>query len=202
VGHKYFENFILFLIIVSTILLSFQNPLSNPNGEFQQVLDVIDTVMVALFLVECILKIVVLGFIFNGEYSYLRSGWNFIDFLVVAVSLVNLIDLGDGNLDVMRIFRLLRVLRPLRLLSRDPDMRIAVESLLKAIPAIFNLMVIVLLMLGLFSILFTTIYKGLFYTCDFTNIPSLFQPDIATEWECLDYGGEWINSQANFDGFF
>jgi hypothetical protein len=137
------------------------------------VLDVIDTVMVALFLVECVLKIIVLGFLFNGEHSYLRSGWNIIDFLVVAISMVNLIDLGDGNLDVMRIFRLLRVLRPLRLLSRDPDMRIAVESLLKSVPAIANLMVIVLLMIGLFSILFTTMYKGLFYTCDFTNIPMI-----------------------------
>jgi hypothetical protein len=170
VGHKYFENFILVLIIISTILLSFQNPLSNPDGEFQKVLDVIDSVMVALFLTEALLKIVVLGFIFNGETSYLRSGWNIIDFLVVAVSIVNLIDLGDGNLEVIRIFRLLRVLRPLRLLSRDPDMKIAVESLLKSIPEIANLMVIVLLMLGLVSILFTTIYKGLFFTCDMTNI--------------------------------
>ena len=88
--------------------------------------------------------------------------------------MVNLVDLGEGaGLDVVRVFRLMRVLRPLRLLSRSPDMKVAVESLLKSIPAMANLSVIILLVVGLFSILFTTAYKGLFFTCEMTNVPLL-----------------------------
>jgi hypothetical protein len=32
VGHQYFEDFIILLIVISTVLLMVENPLSDPNG--------------------------------------------------------------------------------------------------------------------------------------------------------------------------
>jgi hypothetical protein len=60
-------------------------------------------------------------------------------------------------------------------------------------------MLILVTMLLLFSILGTIFYSGLFYSCHSANIP---HTHIETMWECVDYGGEWVNADANFDNIF
>lgn len=71
VGHPHFETFIIILILVSTILLIFENPLSDPKGTKAKVLYVFDIIMTALFSIEMVLKVMVAGFICNGNKSYL-----------------------------------------------------------------------------------------------------------------------------------
>ena len=44
-------------------------------------------VFTAIFLIECILKILGMGF-FMHKNSYLRDFWNWLDFLVVVVSVL------------------------------------------------------------------------------------------------------------------
>ena len=41
--------------------------------------------------------------------------------------------------------------------------------------------------------------KGKFYYCDMTNIPEYNHDEIGTKWDCIDYGGEWLNKPGNFD---
>jgi hypothetical protein len=31
------------------------------------------------------------------------------------------------------------------------------------------------------------------------NIPDSLQSQVTNYWDCLDYGGEWVNSDNNFD---
>lgn len=66
---------------------------------------------------------------------------------------------------------MLRVLRPLRMISRNPGLRIAVQSLINAIPDIGNVLVVSLLFILLFAILGTNFYKGTFFSCHTENIP-------------------------------
>ena len=75
-------------------------------------------------------------------------------------------------------------------------MKTAIESLINSVPEISNLLVISIMIMLLFSILGTNLFKGRFYYCHTANLNS---PDIKTMWDCLDYGGEWINPEANFD---
>ena len=63
------------LILVSTVLLIFENPLSDPNGIKAKVLYVFDIIMTALFSIEMVLKVMVLGFMCNGNKSYLQDSW-------------------------------------------------------------------------------------------------------------------------------
>jgi hypothetical protein len=58
-----------------------------------------------------VLKILGMGFILN-ENSYLRDGWNIIDFVVVVVGYVQLF-IKDSNINLGGL-RTFRVLRPLR----------------------------------------------------------------------------------------
>ena len=48
-----------------------------------------DLSLTVFFTIEALLKIITLGFLFNGRKSYLKSGWNIIDFTVVITSLLS-----------------------------------------------------------------------------------------------------------------
>lgn len=98
-----------------------------------------------------------------------------------------------ADLAFLKILRLVRVLRPLRMVSRNPGLRIAVMSILYALPPIKNVLVVSLLFVLLFAILFTTFFKGLFYTCDASHIPQVVQDNILNKFDCMDYGGDWVN---------
>jgi len=64
------------------------------------------------------LQVVAKGFVL-GRHSYLRSGWNVMDGILVFVSLLDIVISLTAThspkiFGVLRVFRLLRTLRPLR----------------------------------------------------------------------------------------
>jgi len=67
------------------------------------------------------LKIVAMGF-FSGEGSYLRDGWNCLDFVVVSASaiteVIKVLDPDQKENSGVAALRTFRLLRPLRLLGR------------------------------------------------------------------------------------
>lgn len=175
--------------------------MDNPSSKRVKILGYLDTVMSVCFLIECIIKNVVTGFACNGSGSYIREPWNIMDFIIVLLSLIDFLPI-DANISFIKVIRLMRVIRPLRMISKNPGLKIAIESLIKVIPGISNLMLISVLCILLFSILGTTFYKGLFFSCHMENIPDDLQEEVHTMWECMDQGGEWINATDNFDNVF
>jgi hypothetical protein len=149
--------------------------------------------MTVFFTIEMLLKIFVNGFLLNGKNSYLLDNWCQLDFFIVAISIINL-SMPTSDLAFLKIMRLVRVLRPLRMVSRNPGLKIAVMSIMYAFPSIKNVVVVSMLFLLLFAILFTTFFKGLFYRCDLTHVPENLHGDILTKYECLDFGGDWVNT--------
>lgn len=67
--HRAFEFFIIVMIIISSIILALDDPLSNVVNETIYNIDVFIWVV---FMIEAALKIIAYGFIINGEPSYLR----------------------------------------------------------------------------------------------------------------------------------
>lgn len=65
--HPYFDPFIIFIIIISTVLMAIDNPLNDPNGALSRVLNQIDIVITIIFVIESVLKIIHYGFLFNGK---------------------------------------------------------------------------------------------------------------------------------------
>lgn len=152
------------MIFASTVLLSLENPLDNPNGDLASVLAKIDYVMTGIFTLELLVKVFTYGFMFNGKQSYMRNPWNIMDFLIVVFSLISAVFSND-NFKIIKVFRMLRVLRPLRMISRNEGLKIAVTSLINSLSGIFNVMVISLLFFLLFGILGTNYFKGQFFNC-------------------------------------
>ena len=109
-----FESFIIFLILVSTVTLAFEHPLEDPESDLMNILDKIDLVMTAIFCFEALMKIISLGFLFNGSKSYLLDSWNILDFTIVVFSVIS--QTVDTNLGFIKVLRVARILRPLRLI--------------------------------------------------------------------------------------
>lgn len=72
-----FDNIIMTLIVLSSVKLAvdtyFKEEGANPTVLFYS--DILDYVFNICFLIECILKIIALGFLMDTG-SYLRDGWN------------------------------------------------------------------------------------------------------------------------------
>lgn len=92
-------------------------------------LDWTDRAIIAVFVVEILLKLTV------QRHRFFKSGWNWFDFTVVALSLIP--DAG-----AFTVLRALRVLRLFRLFSVVPEMRRVVEALGKAIPGMGAIMLV------------------------------------------------------------
>ncbi len=64
------------------------------------------------------MKIIANGLIINGKNSYLRDGWNFMDFVIVVFWLVSL-SAADKLFEKFKIIRTVRILRPLRIITKN-----------------------------------------------------------------------------------
>jgi hypothetical protein len=84
--HSKFDPFILVCIVLSTILLTLENPLDDPKGQKADILYQIDLVVTIIFILECALKVLTFGFLFCGPDSYIKNPWNVIDFTIVIFS--------------------------------------------------------------------------------------------------------------------
>lgn len=166
VEHRYFEDFIYHLIAMNSLLLMINYPtITDPY--FMKTIELITTLISAFFIGEAVLKIISLGFAF-GESAYLKDSWNILDFIIVLSSILNwLLDaFSKVSLSFLRGFRALRALRPLRMISKDEGMKTIVNSLLKAIPSLFNVALINILFLVVFGILGVQIFKGQIGLCN------------------------------------
>ena len=121
-----FEQLSILLIILSSIELGMSSPLNDPNGRMTHILYWIDFMLAIVFAIECLLKSITYGFIFNGEPSYLKNPWNLLDFVVVILSILSLSPLANK----LKVFKMFRVLRVLRLISRAEGLRIGLQALL------------------------------------------------------------------------
>ena len=70
---------------------------------------------------------------------------------------------------------------------------------MNAIPSIGNLLLISLLFLLIFGIQAVGLLKGKMHYCAMDNVPDYVADQIMTKWDCMDYGGEWVNNDDNFD---
>merc|ERR1711871_792049 len=170
INHPRFDQFILFLIAFSSVLLAIDEPYLKTdcnwvNSSFVDTLQVLDKIIVVLFVLEMVCKVIALGFVF-GKDAYLRNGWNCLDFFLVMLSIVLLASEGNESLAALRSLRALRALRPLRVLSRYPGMKLVVNSVFRALPDIVNTTVVCMIFYLIFAIIGVTNWKGALNACN------------------------------------
>lgn len=198
VANKWFERFIMFLILISSILLCLDEPRLNPNSNLAIFLYYADIVITILFTIEMVIKIIALGLI-GHDNAYLRSGWNRMDGFIVIISIMNLFMSG---LKFIKGVRALRALRPLRMVSRFESMKLVVNSIFATIPALGNVVLITLLFFYIFAIIGTQQFAGLYWYCVDTTSTSL-NIIYVDKLECIGPNQRWqSNILGNFDNVF
>jgi len=163
------------MIVIGTIRLISETfiEIKKSDSALSYFFDVFDCLLNIVFIVECVLKILGMGFIMQ-KGSYLRDSWNKLDFLIVLISLFDFYSIAqkysstnsiNNNLGFLKVLRMLRILRPLRFISHNVQLKLIINSLLDSIQSIFNVFVIVLIVFFVFAIIGISIFYSLFYQC-------------------------------------
>ena len=116
-----------------------------------------------IFAMEAVVKIIAMGF-FMDKGSYLTEPWNVLDFFIVVASLIDM-NLESVDIPAIKVLRLLRTLRPLRFISHNINLKIVVTSLLESVGAIFNVLIVLLLIWLMFAILAINLLKDKMSYC-------------------------------------
>ena len=173
----YFDNFILLAILLNALLLCWMEPLemedrgcgaskndSSTGGN--ELVELTEPIFTAVFTIECAIKIMAQSFLLD-DTSYLKDGWNVLDFTVVVISLLSLVVSG-GNLSALRV---VRVLRPLRTLSILKGMRVLIGTIFKSIPMIANVLLFCVFLFTVFGIFGLQMFMGVMRNRCFEVVP-------------------------------
>ncbi|XP_059391441.1 sodium channel protein type 4 subunit alpha B-like isoform X1 [Carassius carassius] len=126
VEHSWFESFIIFMILLSSGALAFEDIYIEQRKVVKVVLEYADKIFTYIFILEMGLKWIAYGF-----RKYFTNYWCWLDFLIVDVSVIGLVArvVSYDQIGSMRVLRTFRALRPLRAVSRFAGMRVSIVSL-------------------------------------------------------------------------
>ncbi|XP_068861825.1 sodium channel protein type 5 subunit alpha-like [Aphelocoma coerulescens] len=193
VNHSGFEYFMVFMIVLSSAALAFEDIYLQKRKKVKIILDYADKIFTYTFFMEMLLKWVAFGL-----HSYFTNSWCLLDFIIVCVSiilsLINSSSCSSGT--TLKSLRTFRALRPLRALSRFEGIKVVVNALFGAIPSIFNVLLVCVVFWLLFNVLGVKWLGNRFWKCILKkgNITL-----INNKTDCISYNGTWTNNVVNFD---
>jgi voltage-gated sodium channel len=158
------QGLIVALILVNAVTLGLET-FPSLMGQVGPALHAVDRALLAVFVVELLLKLAGHG------PRFFRSGWNVFDFVVIGISVLP----AAGAFSVLRA---LRVLRVLRLVSAIPKMRFVVESLGRSLPGLGSIGCLMILFFYVFAVMATRLFGvdfPLWFGSLWTSMFSLFQ---------------------------
>uniref|UniRef100_A0A8C2X559 Calcium voltage-gated channel subunit alpha1 E n=1 Tax=Cyclopterus lumpus TaxID=8103 RepID=A0A8C2X559_CYCLU len=170
------DYMILTTIIANCIVLALEQHLPGEDKTpMSKRLEKTEPYFIGMFCLEAGIKIIALGFVFH-KGSYLRNGWNVMDFIVVLSGILAAAG-AHMNISVdLRTLRAVRVLRPLKLVSGIPSLQIVLKSIMKAMVPLLQIGLLLFFAILMFAIIGLEFYSGkLHYTC--TAQPGLLGTD-------------------------
>uniref|UniRef100_A0A672HZ14 Voltage-dependent calcium channel type A subunit alpha-1 n=1 Tax=Salarias fasciatus TaxID=181472 RepID=A0A672HZ14_SALFA len=165
VVRKYYM--ILATIIANCIVLALEQHLPGEDKTpMSKRLEKTEPYFIGMFCFEAGIKIIALGFVFH-KGSYLRNGWNVMDFIVVLSGILAAAG-AHMNISVdLRTLRAVRVLRPLKLVSGIPSLQIVLKSIMKAMVPLLQIGLLLFFAILMFAIIGLEFYSGkLHHTLD------------------------------------
>ncbi|XP_032298869.1 sodium channel protein type 5 subunit alpha-like [Coturnix japonica] len=198
VNHSWFENFIIFIIVLSSAALAFEDIHLEKRRTVKKLLEYADIVFTYIFIMEMLLK-----WVAYGLQSYFTNTWCCLDFIIVCLSCVSWglrknsqQSSQCSSESALKSLRTLRALRPLRALSRFEGIKVVVNALLGAIPSILNVLLVCVVFWLLFNIVGVKLLGQKFWKC---VLKAGDNRGVENKSDCESYGGKWTNSDVNFD---
>ena len=153
---------LLFILANCITLAMYTNDPGFQETELYTRLLIADFVFVSVFTAELVVKVLALGILTEGQNTYLHSGWNIFDCIVVIVGWIALLS-PIGNYTFLRAFR---ILRPLRLITTIPALRRIMQATFESLPMMSNVFIFALFYFSVFGIICLQLFQGrLLYHC-------------------------------------
>ena len=149
-SNKAFEIFVISIIVFSALVIG-----AKTYDIPENVLTVVgwlDHFITLVFLIEIIIR-------FLGEEhkrDFFKHGWNIFDTLIVVVSLVPI-----ENSEMALIGRLVRIFRVLRMVSIIPELRLLLNSLVKAMPQLGYVILLMFIIFYIYAAIGSTFFAGI-----------------------------------------
>uniref|UniRef100_A0A672ID19 Calcium channel, voltage-dependent, R type, alpha 1E subunit b n=1 Tax=Salarias fasciatus TaxID=181472 RepID=A0A672ID19_SALFA len=155
-----FEYMILATITANCVVLALEQHLPGEDKTpMAKRLEKTEPYFIGIFCFEAGIKLVALGFVFH-KGSYLRNGWNVMDFIVV---LSGILATAGAHMNIpvdLRTLRAVRVLRPLKLVSGIPSLQIVLKSIMKAMIPLLQIGLLLFFAILMFAIIGLEFYSG------------------------------------------
>jgi voltage-gated sodium channel len=149
-NNRAFEFFVIFIIIISALEIGAKTyELPTQAVAFTKILDLFITLF---FLVEIIIRFIAEP----NKRHFFKSGWNVFDTLVVVISLI---PINDSEMALLA--RLVRVFRVLRMVSVIPELRILINSLLKALPQLGYVMLLLFIIFYIYAAVGSFLFQAI-----------------------------------------
>lgn len=140
VDNKLFEWSVVLVIIISALLIGAKTYQLSPWVE--QIILFADWAVTLFFLAEIMARFVAC----ENKKRFFKNGWNIFDTVIVVVSLI---PIQDSEMALLG--RLVRVFRVLRMVSIIPELRILINSLLKAMPQLSYVMLLMFIIFYIYG---------------------------------------------------
>lgn len=138
-----FQRSILTIIVFNALLIGIET-----NAEWMTrygvLFHTLNTVVQVVFVIEILIRLIAHA---PKTWLFFRDGWNVFDFLIVGLSLLPVAG------PFATVARLARLLRALRVVSAVPELRLIVNTLLRSIPSLANVLLLLALMLYVYAVL-------------------------------------------------
>ncbi|CAF5016853.1 unnamed protein product, partial [Rotaria sp. Silwood1] len=144
-----FDIFIMICIFLNMLCMCLEH--YDQSDTYDRILGYINHCFVAIFTIECIMKLIALNF------KYFTIPWNIFDFVIVIASILGQ-TLGEimakyfVNPTLLRVVRVARVGRILRLVKGAKGIRTLLFALAVSLPALFNIGLLLFLVMFIYSI--------------------------------------------------
>lgn len=148
-ANRLFEWIVVSIIILSALLIGVQT-YDNIDPKWISVLEVADFAVTIFFLVEISIRFLAE----KNKKDFFKNGWNLFDTTIVVLSLIPL----DGG-DMAVLGRLLRIFRVLRMVSMIPELRMLLNSLLKALPQLGYVLMLMFIIFYIYAAIGSTIFS-------------------------------------------
>lgn len=181
-----FEKAMLCCCCFSLLLVGLHNNFENDQSTYNSILKYLDLPILIIFIFELIILCI-------DEKNRFFSQKIIIRFVICLSYLLYFITDLSG-LKILVVFRFLLII------NQYKDLKRAVQALLVSFWEIIYLFAFYFLFILLFAIIGVKLFKGVMWSCQ--NIELKFVSLIITKDDCYDYGGDWINSDFNFDNIF
>jgi voltage-gated sodium channel len=149
-SNKLFEIFVVSVIIFSALVVGVKTyPI--PDSVLKLIV-VLDWVITFIFLVEIVIRFIAEP----NKRRFFNNAWNVFDTTIVLVSLIPV-----DNSDVAVLGRLIRIFRVLRMISIIPELRMLLNSLLKALPRLGYVMLLMFIIFYIYAAVGSTLFANI-----------------------------------------